>query len=124
MAALPVYISAWSALLSAAMDEKPLAKPPASTSCWILVSDSVTAGSDHAFGLLAAILAKTSGPPMRSTRYSSHIRSGHLDWPPSENGAMPASLNFGTSAISSSHVLGGSAPTLANTSLLKYSTTG
>src|SRR5215217_3390314 len=100
------------------MDEKPLMKPPASASSWILVSASLTAGSDQAPGLLAAMLAKTSGPPMRSTRYSSHIRSGHFDCPPSENGAMPASLNFGTRAISSSHVLGGCAPALSKASLL------
>ena len=64
------------------------------------------------------MMAKTSGPPMRSKRNSSHIMFVHRDWPPSENGAMPASLNFGTRAMRSSQVFGGWAPTLSKTSLL------
>ena len=59
MAALPVNSRAWSALLSAAIEEKPLTKPPASTSCWIIVSAWMTAGSDQAVGLPAMMLLNT-----------------------------------------------------------------
>src|SRR6478672_4594203 len=79
IAALPVYSSAWSALVSAAIEEKPLMNPFAFTRSWILVQASITAGSDQAFALLAKIAANTSGPPTRSRRYSSHIIEVHFD---------------------------------------------
>src|SRR6476660_8363865 len=63
---------------SAALEENPSAKPPASTSCWIIVFAWMTAGSDQAFGLFSWIAWKTSGPPIRSVRYSNHINCGHL----------------------------------------------
>ena len=55
---------------------------------------------------------------MRSKRNSSHIMFVHRDWPPSENGAMPFALNFGTRSMMSPHDCGGWTPTLSNTFLL------
>jgi hypothetical protein len=39
------------------------------------------------------------------------------DWPPSENGAMPLSLNFGTRSMMSPQDFGGSAPILSKARL-------
>ena len=51
---------------------------------------SITAGSDQASALPSTIAWNTSGPPIRSSRYSSHIMQVHRDCPPSDNGATPA----------------------------------
>src|SRR6478609_3605511 len=125
IAARPVYSRARSELLSVAIEENPSANPPALTSCWIIVLAWMTAGSDQAFGLLSWMAWKTSGPPIRSVRYSSHISCGHLLWPPMDSGAMPAAFKVATSARSSSQVAGGFAiPAWLSRSLLKYRTTG
>ena len=83
--------------------------PFAFTRSWILVQVSITAGSDQAFALLAKIASNTSGPPIRSSRYSSHIIDVHFDWPPSENGATPWPLNTPTRFITSSQRLSAAA---------------
>src|SRR6185312_4692520 len=118
MAALPVNNRAWSALLSAVMDEKPLMKPFAATSSWILDKASIAAGLDQASGLPAKMSLKTSGPPTRSNMYSSHIMDVQRDCPPSDSGAIPFALKVLTSDISSSQVLGGWTPACSNSSLL------
>lgn len=64
------------------------------------------------------MLVKTSGPPTRSKRYSSHIIEVQLEPPPSEMGAMPLALKTSVSFIKSSHVFGSSAPACSNTFLL------
>src|SRR5690242_6375878 len=118
MAALPENSSAWSACESAVMEEKPLMKPSAETSSWILVPVSITAGSDQALGLPSKIALNTSGPPMRSSRYSSHIMDVQRDWPPREKGATPMLLKVLTSDMTSSQVLGGWTPAFWKSSLL------
>src|SRR5205814_5056736 len=118
MAALPVYSRAWSALESAVMDEKPLMNPLAFTRSCTLVSMSMTAGCDQASFLPSKTAWNTSGPPMRSRRNSSHIMFVQRDCPPSENGAMPLALIFGTAAMMSLHDCGGWIPTLSSTVLL------
>ncbi len=92
--------------------------PPASTSSCTLVSAVRARGSDQAFFSPSMTAWKTSGPPMRSNRNSSHIMFVHRDWPPRENGAMPLALNLGTSAMMSSQDCGGFAPTRSKTFLL------
>src|SRR5205814_8939203 len=109
---------AWSALESAVIEEKPLTKPVAFTRSCTLVSMSVTAGCDQEFGLPSKTAWNTSGPPTRSRRNSSHIMFVQRDWPPSENGAMPLALIFGTAAMMSFHDCGGWIPTLSSTVLL------
>ena len=99
-------------------DWKPLMNPPARMKSWIFVSPSIAAGCDQPSGCPSAIAWKTSGPPVRSNRYSSHIMLVQRDCPASDIGAMPAALNTGTRAISSLHVVGGWAPTWANKGLL------
>src|SRR5690606_21448046 len=99
-------------------------KPPALTSSWIISTDSVTAGLDHASGSPARMASNTSDPPRRSTRYERYGSSGHLLAPASAIGATPALSNTGTRASRSSQVAGGSAPTLSKTSLLYSTTTG
>ena len=94
-------------------------KPFAFTRSWIFVSMSSTAGSDQAPALPENAFWKTSGPAMRSSRNSSHIMLVQRDWPPRENGAMPAALNFGTSAMMSPHDCGGCTPTLSKTFLFQ-----
>ena len=84
----------------------------------------MAAGSDQASFSPSKTAWKTSGPPMRSKRNSSHIMLVQRDWPPSENGAMPLALNFGTRSMMSPHDCGGCAPTLSKTFLLQYSTIG
>ena len=101
------------------MDEKPLMKPLAFTRSWILVSMSMTAGSDQASFLPSKTFWKTSGPPMRSSRNSSHIMFVQRDCPPRENGAMPLELNVWTRFMMSAHDLGGSeTPAFSKTFLL------
>src|SRR6185437_15652757 len=107
MAALPVYRSAWSALLSAVIEEKPLMKPLAETSSWILVSASSAAGLDQALGLPAKMSLKTVGPPTRSNMNSSHIMEVQRDCPPRESGAIPMALNVATRDMRSDQVFGG-----------------
>src|SRR3954447_441652 len=118
IAALPVYSSAWSALESAVIEEKPLMNPFALTSSCTLVSAVMAAGLDQAFFSPSMTAWNTSGPPMRSNRNSSHIMFVHRDWPARENGAMPAALNLGTRAMMSSQDFGGSALTRSKTRLL------
>ena len=86
IAALPVYSSAWSALESAVIEEKPLMKPLALISSCTLVSPSMDAGLDQASFSPSKTAWNTSGPPMRSKRNSSHIMFVQRDWPPRENG--------------------------------------
>src|SRR5215207_1181152 len=119
MAALPVYSSAWSALESAVMEEKPLTKPLALMSSWALVRPSIDAGLDQASFSPSKTAWNTSGPPMRSKRNSSHIMLVQRDCPPREMGATPASLNFGTRLMISPQDWGGSAPTLSKTCLFQ-----
>ena len=119
IAALPVYSSAWSALESAVMEEKPLTKPLALMSSCALVSASMDAGLDQASFSPSKTAWNTSGPPMRSKRNSSHIMFVHRDCPPREKGAMPASLNFGTRLMMSPQDCGGWAPTFSKTVLFQ-----
>src|SRR3954451_12066226 len=101
------------------MDEKPLMKPFAFTRSWTFVNMSLTAGSDQAFGLPSKTFLKIPGPPIRSSRNSSHIMFVHRDWPPRENGAMPFELNVSTSCMISAQFLGGEeTPAFSNTFLL------
>ena len=93
-------------------------KPFALTSFCISSSALSADGSDQPSGLPSKMFWKTSLPPIRSNRNSSHIMLVQRDWPPSENGAMPLSLNFGTRSRMSPHDCGGSAPTFSNTVLL------
>ena len=93
-------------------------KPFALTRSCILVSASMAAGLDQASFSPSKTAWNTSGPPMRSKRNSSHIMFVQRDWPPSENGAMPAALNFGTRAMMSPQDCGGWAPTFSKTFLL------
>ncbi len=79
IAALPVYSSAWSALESAVIEEKPLMNPLALTSSCSLVSAVMAAGLDQAFFSPSMTAWNTSGPPMRSNRNSSHIMFVHWD---------------------------------------------
>ena len=100
------------------IDEKPLMKPLALTRSCTLVRAVIASGLDQASFLPSNAAWNTSGPPIRSKRNSSHIMLVHRDWPPRENGAMPWALNFGTSAMMSSHEVGGCTPTLSKTDLL------
>lgn len=79
IAALPVYSSAWSALESAVIEEKPLMNPSASTSSCALVSALMASGWDQASFSPSMTAWKTSEPPMRSNRNSSHIMLVHRD---------------------------------------------
>ena len=72
----------------------------------------------------AKTLLNTSEPAVRSSRNSSHIMFVQRDCPPSENGAMPAALNFGTRAMTSSHVVGSATPTCLKIALFVKSTIG
>jgi hypothetical protein len=76
------------------------------------------AGFDQASFSPSKTAWKTSLPPMRSKRNSSHIMLVHFDWPPRENGAMPFALNFGTRSIMSPHDCGGWAPIFSKLVLL------
>jgi len=100
------------------VEEKPLTKPFISTSFWTSSSALIASGCDQASFSPSNTAWKTSGPPMRSKRNSSHIMFVQRDCPPRENGAMPAALNLGTRSRMSPQVCGGSTPTLSNTLLL------
>ncbi len=100
------------------MEEKPFTNPPAFTRSWSAVSALMASGCDQAFFSPSMAAWNTAGPPMRSNRNSSHIMLVHRDCPPSEMGAMPFALNFGTRAMRSSQVSGGSTLTWSNTRLL------
>ena len=71
------------------IDEKPLMKPLALIRSCILVRAVIASGLDQASFSPSNAAWKTSGPPIRSKRNSSHIMLVHRDWPPRENGAMP-----------------------------------
>lgn len=101
------------------IEEKPLTKPFALISFCISSSAFSADGSDHASGLPSKMFWKTSLPPMRSKRNSSHIMLVQRDCPPSENGAMPFSLNFGTRSMMSPHDCGGWAPIRSKTLLFQ-----
>ena len=100
------------------IDWKPLTKPCILISFCISVSALIDAGFDHAFFSPLKTAWKTSGPPIRSNRNSSHIMFVHSDWPPSEIGAMLLALNFGTRVRMSSQVFGGSSLASSKTFLL------
>ncbi len=93
-------------------------KPSALMRSCIIVRALIASGLDHASFLPSNAAWKTSGPPMRSKRNSSHIMFVQRDCPPREKGATPAALSFGTAAMTSSHVCGGWMPTLSRTCLL------
>ncbi len=92
--------------------------PSALTRSCSAVSALMASGWDQAFFSPSMAAWKTSGPPMRSNRNSSHIMLVHRDWPPRANGAMPLALNLGTSAMMSSQDSGGFTPTWSKTFLL------
>ncbi len=107
------------------IDEKPFTNPFALISFCISVRPWIEAGLDHASFCPSKTAWNTSGPPIRSNRNSSHIMFVHRDWPPRENGATPAALNFGTRlSRMSPHDCGGCAPTLSKTVLFQYRTIG
>src|SRR5690348_2786667 len=100
------------------MEEKPLLKPLALTRSWVLVSASIAAGFDQESFSPEKIASKTSLPPIRSKRNSSHIMLVQRDWPASENGAMFLALNLGTRSMMSPQLCGGWAPIFSNACLL------
>ena len=93
-------------------------KPLALMSFCISVRAWIAAGFDHAFFCPSKTAWKTSLPPIRSKRNSSHIMLVQRDWPANENGAIFLALNFGTRSMMSPHDWGGWAPTLSNIFLL------
>ena len=100
------------------IDSKPVMNALFFTRSWILVSMSITAGSDHAPLVPAKTLLNTSEPALRSSMNSSHIMFVHRDWPASENGAIPLALNLGIRSRMSPYDWGGFTPTWSKTFLL------
>src|SRR4051812_50092005 len=94
--------------------------PPALIRFWHSVSALIDNGSDHAFFSPLNTAPNTSGPPMRSKRNSSHIMFVHSDWPASEIGAMPLSLNFLTRSMMSPQDCGGGGFGWAKIFLFQY----